>query len=128
MIELHCPESESELLILRSVLDDAGIPYFVHNDAFGSLVAGPRIALYNGKRILVAEAHLAEARALVREYLEKTEGARATGDRQRYSLRDKLRMVAEVLLFGWFMPGRRFRPAPPLRLVKGFRTDRASEE
>lgn len=120
MIELYAPRSEGELLILRSILDDAGIPHFVLNDAFGSLVAGPRIALYNGKRILVHEIDLPEARSLVGEYLARTGGARSPIPAP-YRFRDKLRMVAEFLLFGWFLPGRRYRAAPPLRLVKGFR-------
>ena len=55
MIELHSPDSEGELLFLKSLLDEAGIPYYVHNERFGSLLAGPQIAHYNRKTIWVHE-------------------------------------------------------------------------
>lgn len=122
MIELYSPENESELMILRSILDDAGIPHFVHNDTFGSMVAGPRIAHYNRKRILVAEYDHDEALDLVAEYLLKTDIEPEPISRD-FTLFDKLRMVFELLLFGWFMPGRRYHSVPELKLVKGFRTE-----
>ena len=122
MIELYSPDTESELLILRSVLDDAGIPHFVHNDTFGSMVAGPRIAHYNRKRILVPETDYEDALDLVSEYLLKTEEEPQLNS-QGLTLADKLRMVLELLLFGWFMPGKRFQATPKLELVKGFQTE-----
>ncbi len=123
MIELHSPDTEAELLLLRSVFDAADICYFVHNDTFGSMVAGPRIAHYNRKRVLVHEADYEEAQALLGDLLRRTAPATAAPVATRYRLRDKLRMVAEFLVFGWFLPGRRHRPGPRLRLVKGFRTE-----
>lgn len=122
MIELYSPENESELLILRSILDDAGIPHFVHNDTFGSMVAGPRIAHYNRKQILVAESDHEDALDLVAEYLLKTDTEPAASSHD-LTLFDKLRMIFELLLFGWFMPGKRYHSVPELKLVKGFQTD-----
>ena len=122
MIELHSPDSEGELLFLKSLLDEAGIPYYVHNERFGSLMAGPQIAHYNRKTIWVHETDGHEAAALITDFLDRT-GANDPPARQRYSMLEKLRMVGEVLLFGWFLPGRRPRRGPELTLVKGFRTD-----
>ncbi len=123
MIELHSPDSEGELLFLKSLLDDAGIPYYVHNERFGSLLAGPQIAHYNRKTIWVHEADREEAAALIGDFLDRTRASEPHPS-HRYSLREKLRMVGEFLIFGWFLPGRRPRRGPELTLVKGFRTDR----
>ena len=120
MVELHGPEGEGDLLLLRSVLDAAGLFYFVKNDQFGSLAVGPRIDHYNRKTIYVHRHDAEEARALVAEFVAKT--ARPADDAARELRgRDVLRMVAELLFFGWFMPGRRSRPSPPpdLRLIRG---------
>jgi len=117
-IELYSPESEVEVLLLKSILDAAGIDYFVKNDTFGSLAIGPPIAHYNRKTFFVAEHQLGEAQGLVREFLHRTVPPRP----RQYRLRDKLRMVFEFLLFGWFLPGgRRGRREPELRLIHGAR-------
>lgn len=112
-VELYSPESEVEGLLLRSVLDGAGIHYFVKNDTFAGLVPGPRIALCNRRIFLVPEEEITEARHLLEELLDKT----TAPEPQQYPLREKIRMVFEVLFFGWFLPGRRGRRTPPLRLV-----------
>ncbi|MFP3939087.1 MAG: hypothetical protein ACLF0P_02160 [Thermoanaerobaculia bacterium] len=120
MVELHSPAGEAELLLLRSVLDGAGLHYFVKGDLFGSLAVGPQIDHYNRKTIYVHPEDHEEARALVAEFLSKTSEPRRAAARD-LRLGDVLRMVLEVLVFGWFMPGRRRRtPRPPeLRLIQG---------
>ncbi len=122
MIELHSPDSEGELLFLKSLLDEAGLPYYVHNERFGSLMAGPQIAHYNRKAIWVHEGDREEAAALIGDFLERTGVREPPAGRREYTLREKLRMVGEFLVFGWFLPGRRPRRGPELTLVKGFRT------
>ncbi len=119
MIELHSPDSEGELLFLKSLLDEAEIPYFVHNERFGSLLAGPQIAHYNRKTIWVHRADREEAAALICDFLERTSEDEPHSRRQ-YSFVEKLRMVGEFLFFGWFLPGRRQRRPPEIELVKGF--------
>lgn len=111
-VELYSPESEVEVLLLKSVLDAAGIDYFVKNDTFGGLTPGPQIALCNRRIFLVPEDRLDEARTLVRDLLDRTQAP----EPRHYPLREKIRMVFEVLFFGWFLPGRRPR-LPRLRLV-----------
>jgi len=122
LVELYASRTEAELLLLRSVLNDAGIYFFVKNDVFGSLALGPQIDHYNRKTVYVHASEAADARALLTEFLDKT----ALGDPapvEDLRLSDVLRMVVELLVFGWFMPGRRHRPSrpPKLRLIDGGR-------
>jgi hypothetical protein len=107
MIKLYSPRNEPELAIIKSILDGEGVDYFVRNDHFGSMEVGPRIRLFNAKDILVAEEHYDRARELISDFLNVTEEER--GSEPEYSLCDKVRMVFEILLFGWIMPGRRNR-------------------
>lgn len=124
LVELYSPETEAQLLLLRSVLDDAGIYYFVKNDVFGSLALGPRIDHYNRKTVYVHPAEADDARALLGEFLDKT-ALDDPAPAEDLRLTDVLRMVLEVLVFGWFMPGRRRRPGkrPDLRVIQGGRRD-----
>lgn len=117
LVELYSPESEIEVLLVKSILDDAGIDYFVRNDTFGSLTVGPHIAHYNRKTVFVAADQVDDARELILDLHDKTRVEQPPA----YSLGDKLRMVAEFFLFGWIMPGRRRRPdpePPELELIK----------
>jgi len=107
MIKLHHPDNEIELALLRSLLEAEQIPHYVHNDHFGTLRTGPRIPLLNRKTIMVAPQHADTARALLAAYLESSAPPDEPA-RQKFSLFDKLRMAAEMLLFGWFIPGNRW--------------------
>lgn len=128
LVELHSPGGEAELLLLRSVLDGAGIVYFVKGDVFGSLTVGPTIDHYNRKTIFVHPGDREEAEALLAEFLAKTAEPRRSAARDLRA-RDVVRMVVEVLLFGWFMPGRRHRSPrePELRLIRGGRPESPKE-
>lgn len=120
MIDVYSPRNEAELILLRSILDDAGVHYFVKNDLFGSLTVGPQIELYNRKTVCVADSDAEETRQIIREFLARIDGPASAPLAADYSLGDKLRMIAEVLLFGWMIPGRRHqRKGPQLRLIKG---------
>jgi hypothetical protein len=126
LVELNGLEDEGRLLLLKSVFDAADLRYFVKGDHFGSLTVGPRIDHYNRKTVYVHPRDVEEARELVEEFLAKTAPAADSHVRELRG-RDVLRMVLEVLFFGWFMPGRRSRPAPPprLRVIRGGRDDAA---
>jgi len=106
MIKLYSPQNEVELALLKSILDSEGIRYFVRNDNFGSLEVGPRIGLFNAKMIEVQDDQYERAKELLADYLDKTE-KKTEDPENKYSLFDKIRMVFEVLLFGWIMPGRK---------------------
>ena len=103
MRKLYSPKNESELAVLKSILDGEDIHYFVHNDHFGTLRTGPPIYLFNAKTIMVAETHFELAKEILSDYLKNTQ---TDEYRSEHSLRDKLRMIVEALLFGWFIPGK----------------------
>jgi hypothetical protein len=103
------PESEEERLLAISLLEAENIVFLVHNDHFGSLVRGPSIHLYNAKTILVAEESFETAKALIDSCLPEIR--RTT---PAYGRKNKIRMVLEAILFGWFVPGgRRFQKTIP---------------
>ncbi len=104
-VHLYSPQNEVELALLKSILDSKGVKYFVRNDNFGSMEVGPRIGLFNAKMIEVQDDHYERAKELLADYFEKTT-KKIGGPEEKYSLFDKIRMVFEVLVFGWIMPGR----------------------
>lgn len=106
MIDLYSPQNEVELALLKSILDSEGIRYFIRNDNFGSLEVGPRIGLFNAKMIEVQDDQYERAKELLTDYLKRT-GEKAEEPETKYSLFDKIRMLVEVLVLGWIMPGRR---------------------
>jgi len=106
MIDLYSPQNEVELALLKSILDSEGIKYFVRNDNFGSMEVGPRIGLFNAKMIEVQDDHYERAKELLADYLGKTKKKTEKAE-ETYSVFDKIRMVFEVLFFGWIMPGRK---------------------
>ena len=105
-VPLYSPQNESESALLKSILDSEGINYFVRNDNFGSLEVGPRIGLFNAKLIEVQDDQYERANELLSDYFEKTKKEPEESAKE-YSWFDKIRMVVEVLVLGWLMPGRR---------------------
>lgn len=107
MIKIFSPDNEIELALLRGLLDGSQIPYFVHNDHFGTMRTGPRIKLLNQKTIMVPPAFEQPARQVLADFLENMKAAEEP-EKQTYSWADKVRMVFETLLFGWYVPGNRW--------------------
>lgn len=107
MIKLYSPDSEAELVILKSLLDAEQIRYYVLNDHFGTLKVGPKIDLFNAKIVYVSESDYASARDILLDFRTNMGNGEAPPQRG-YSLPDKIRMVVEAIFFGWFMPGNRW--------------------
>jgi hypothetical protein len=73
-VELYRPANHAELALLRPALDDAGIQYFVKNE-FASI--GARAATGADElSLMVAAAHLDEARRIVTEIVRTHSGNR----------------------------------------------------
>ena len=108
MIKIFSPENEVQLALVKSLLEAEGIPFFVHNDHFGSMEVGIQIALLNKKTVMVAEPFAKRAREIVADFLKNT-ASEPQGAVEKYSAWDKIRMICEALIFGWVMPGRRRR-------------------
>jgi hypothetical protein len=112
MKKLYSPNNDSELALIKSILDGEGIPYFVHNDHFGTLKVGPKIELFNAKTIMVAEKDYEVSKEIVDDFLKNTQEVLAK-TKSKYSIRDKIRMVIEAILFTWFIPGNRWNKRRP---------------
>ncbi len=106
MKKLYSPQNEAELSVIRSILDGESIHYFVHNDHFGTMRTGPPIELLNVKSIMVIEQHFEQASEILSDYLNNV---KSESFKSEYSLKDKIRMVIETLLFSWFIPGKKWR-------------------
>jgi len=91
--------------MIRGVLDTEGIHYFVHNDNFGSMRVGPQIDLFNKKTIMVAPEDVGSAKEIISNLLERR--LPEEEEHEHYSTGQKLRMVLETIIFGWFIPGRK---------------------
>lgn len=110
MKKLYVPQNEVELAFVRSILDGEGIPYFVHNDHFGSLRIGPRIDLFNAKTFMVDDEHFYRASELISDYLQNIDVKQPDSSEveSEYSVLDKIRIIFEIILFGWIMPGKKW--------------------
>ena len=108
MVKLFTPENEVQLALAKSLLEAEGIPFFVHNDHFGSLYVGIQIEFLNRKTIMVDEADEPRAREVMVDFLDNAR-PEPVSETDKYSHWDKLRMIAEGLLFGWVVPGKRRR-------------------
>lgn len=112
MIKLYSPENEAELSIIRGIFDAEGINYYVHNDYFGTMRVGPKIDLFNAKTIYVDMADHELANEIIGDFLRNIRSDRKPFESQ-YSVADKMRMVIEALVFGWFIPGKRWSRKTP---------------
>lgn len=107
MKKLYKPENEMELSLLKSIFESEGIQYFVHNDHFGSLQIGPQIDLFNARMIMVPENQYAKAEELLSAYIRNTQEDKPENFKSQYSLAEKIRIIIEAILFGWFVPRKR---------------------
>ena len=73
MRKLYIPKDESELAVIKSILDSAEIPYFVRNEYFGSLYMGVAMGSFNSKPIFVDENYFEDAKELLSEIVEEDE-------------------------------------------------------
>ena len=108
MHKLYSPENEFDLVFIKSLLEAESIPYFVHNDHFGSLRLGPKIDLLNAKTIFVNESNTDVAQEVIGYYLQNQQDV--SQRKSAYSFVTKMRVIIETLIFFWFIPqGRRWK-------------------
>ena len=99
------PDSEAELATVVAMLEARGVPCFVRGGGIGSLLPGVQVESLNARAIMVPEDRAKEALALIADL----QGSPDDGDAQAPAAPapSKIRTLAELLLFGWFVPGRR---------------------
>ncbi len=112
LVELYSPTTEPEMALIKSILEEDNIYYFVRNEVFGSMEVGPRVDLFNKKTIMVKNDDYQRASELIADFLAEIAEQKSDAGAQ-YSLGDKIRMAIEALLFGWFMPGKRGKSKSP---------------
>ena len=106
MINVYYPENPVDLAMIKSILNEEKIPYIVINENFGDLKAGPQIQLFNERIISVPDQYSDRAREIIQDYRKtiKEPGSTTTNG---YTWLDKLRMLVEILMFMWVIPGKR---------------------
>ena len=113
LVKIYYPQTEIDLALIKGLLAGDHIPYFVHNDTFGSLYVGAQIELYNQKVVMVEEKFVSRARELIRDFLEGAELGPAPDLTENYSWADTIRMFLEFGLGGWIVPRKGLRGAFP---------------
>lgn len=106
---IYSPDSEAERVFLESLLQARGIPYHMDSGGFGSVLPGLYVDGYTRKWVMVPEAWADEATAVIHEALPP----KTTEQYEPVSWRRRLRILAEFLLFGWFVPGERKKKTNP---------------
>ena len=73
MKKLYIPKDESELAVIKSILDFAELPYYVRNEYFGSLYIGVAMGSFNSKPIFVHEDYFEDAKELLSKIVNEDE-------------------------------------------------------
>ena len=76
MRKVFTAENMVDLAIVRGLLEEAGIGYFVRNDQFGSLHVGLMVPLLNEKTVMVGPQDEARARAIIAAFFAERSNAR----------------------------------------------------
>nr|WP_320115318.1 DUF2007 domain-containing protein [uncultured Desulfuromonas sp.] len=118
---LYSPNSELELSLLRSRLDAEEIPYTVTNDHFGSLYIGVQVEAFNRRWILVEEAFLPQAQAVLEDFTARQNHTSVAMSQTSPGWWDKVRTLLEVVLLGWIVPRR--TPVSPTAMTFDVRFD-----
>lgn len=74
MTPLYTPTSEPEAVVISSLLEAYGIPFFIRGGAFGKLCPGVHISPYSTQTFMVDAAKLAFARELIAEFTKDQAG------------------------------------------------------
>lgn len=102
LVPVLTPDSEAELVTIVAMLEARGVTCFVRGAGIGSLLPGVQVESFNSRTIMVPADRATEALALIADL----KGSPDTVDNE-LPPPPPLRTLAEWLLFGWFVPGRR---------------------
>ena len=120
LVRAYTPRNEVELAMLKGLLAQEGISFYVQNENFGALKAGPQIPLFNARTIMIPKEQYLEAKEIINGFMSSAyEEDRK--DTYQYTFKEKLRMLLEIVLFGWVVPGKRKWPKER-KLQKAIRT------
>jgi hypothetical protein len=104
MVPIYIPDTPWELALVQSLLHAYGVPHFVHNYYLGALYpAFPQMHIYNLRRVYVPAEKADYARQLLADFFPDL-GTTA----HDMSVGDMVRVVFELLLGGWCIPGNKW--------------------
>lgn len=103
LVRVARPETETHLALIVSALEAEDIPFFVHNAGMGGLMPGLQIPSYNARTLMVPAPYAENAMEII--------AALQLDGHQPLDTGDKLRVLFEAILLGWFVPARRRRRA-----------------
>jgi hypothetical protein len=93
------PIDDIEQILLVAELENAGIPYFINAQHFGSLYPGMQVPWYNERAIRVPHSCYEDAMDVINcfraGYLPQSASLDSTS---------KFRMLCEAVLFSWVFP------------------------
>jgi hypothetical protein len=103
LVRVASPETESQVALIVSALNAAGIPHFIQGGGLGAVMPGLQINALNSRSVMVPAEDAADAVELLRE-LDLMQAPSVPAP-----LSSKLRMVLEVFFLGWMVPGSKRR-------------------
>ncbi len=106
LIAIASPQNEFDLAVMLCLLEANDIPAYVHNNGFGGLKPGPQINMLNNRRVMVPAIYVEDALDTL-SVLQKTAEGQASVMRPQGL--DPLRIALQFFLFGWWIPGFRWR-------------------
>lgn len=99
MITICHPVDEIEQMFIVAELENAEIPYFINAEHFGSLYPGMQIPWYNERAIRVPPSCFEEANEIINNFRSIYEN-----QSENLTIGSKIRILFEVLFFGWVFP------------------------
>lgn len=113
MQKIFTPESEIELIMIKGLLEAARIPFYVQNEHFGGLYIGPQIQHFNQRTIMVPPEYVARSKEIIAEFIASQQHPEPVPPPpgKKNSAGEKLRLLAEALMFCWIVPRRRKPPS-----------------
>ena len=99
MVTLFHARDDSEVMLLRALLQSYEIPFFIIGENFGNLYPGVQIPSYNERRFTVPAEYFDEAMGVLNEHLKYYEPAVI-----HLTPKSKLRILFETFFLGWFFP------------------------
>lgn len=96
------PQTESELVLILSVLEAADVPAYVHSGGLGGLFPGLEVGSLTSRRVMVPSGLAVEAVSALQEAFGGTEPETdPVEDPAAVRSSSVLRAIAEWLLLGW---------------------------
>lgn len=106
MTPVYSPQTESEAVVISSMLDAHGIHFYLRGGAFSKLYPGMHINHYNTQMFMVLPQDYAFVRELLAEFITSPNPEEPP---QETTIWYQVRVMLELLYGGWCIPGKRWQ-------------------